>query len=174
MRIPLHATALAVVIVASVTTPAQAHLVTRPYGHTLKAIAASQLENFKHARYVCHHGANHEKVWSCKAVVWLRKELRETEKALHPTPTQPAWLVNAFSCIHKYEGTWDSNTGNGYYGGLQMDSTFQSTYGGEYVKRWGTADNWPIWAQFDAAIKAYKRGRGFYPWPNTARICGLL
>ena len=32
-----------------------------------------------------------------------------------------AWLNDAFLCIHHYEGAWTSNTGNGYYGGLQMD-----------------------------------------------------
>ena len=88
--------------------------------------------------------------------------------------TSPSWLVNAFMCIHRYEGAWNSNTGNGYYGGLQMDIAFQSRYGGTYMTRWGTADNWPMWAQIDTAVRAYRSGRGFSPWPNTARFCGLL
>ena len=41
----------------------------------------------------------------------------------------PAWLAADFSCIHRYEGAWTSNTGNGYYGGLQMDLEFQRLYG---------------------------------------------
>lgn len=90
---------------------------------------------------------------------------------LHPVD---AWLGNAFLCIHKYEGSWTSNTGNGYYGGLQMDYGFMRNYGSEYVRRWGTADNWPVWAQIDAAKRAYHSGRGFSPWPNTARACGLI
>lgn len=89
-------------------------------------------------------------------------------------PAVPAFLQSAFLCIHRYEGAWDANTGNGYYGGLQMDDAFQSTYGGEYVRRWGTADGWPVWAQIAAAARAYRSGRGFSPWPNTARACGLL
>ena len=32
-----------------------------------------------------------------------------------------AGCSDAFLCIHRYEGAWNSNTGNGYYGGLQMD-----------------------------------------------------
>ena len=40
--------------------------------------------------------------------------------------------------------------------------------------KWGTADNWPAWAQLQAAVRAYRAGRGFYPWPNTARACGLI
>lgn len=84
------------------------------------------------------------------------------------------WLYNAFLCIHRYEGSWTSNTGNGYYGGLQMDYGFMRDYGSEYVKKWGTADNWPVWAQIDAARQAYNSGRRFTPWPNTARACGFL
>jgi hypothetical protein len=86
----------------------------------------------------------------------------------------PPSLRGAFMCIHRYEGAWSSNTGNGYYGGLQMDLAFQSLYGGDFLDRWGTADNWPAWAQLEAAVRAYRSGRGFGPWPNTARACGLL
>jgi hypothetical protein len=86
----------------------------------------------------------------------------------------PADLESAFLCIHRYEGAWTSNTGNGYYGGLQMDVRFQARYGREFVHRWGTADNWPAWAQLEAAVRAYRSGVGFYPWPRTARACGLM
>jgi resuscitation-promoting factor RpfA len=86
----------------------------------------------------------------------------------------PAFLERAFRCIHRHEGSWTANTGNGYYGGLQMDRAFQGRYGAEYVRRWGTADRWPAWAQLHAGARAYRSGRGFGPWPNTARACGLL
>jgi hypothetical protein len=86
----------------------------------------------------------------------------------------PAWLQTAFLCIHRYEGAWTSNTGNGYYGGLQMDRGFQSSYGGDYLARYGTADRWPPEAQIAVAARAYQSGRGFRPWPNTARACGLI
>jgi Transglycosylase-like domain len=88
-------------------------------------------------------------------------------------PAVPGWLVSAFLCIHRYEGGWGSNTGNGYYGGLQMDLGFQRSYGGDYLARFGTADNWPPAAQIEVAARAYEAGRGFGPWPNTARACGL-
>jgi hypothetical protein len=84
------------------------------------------------------------------------------------------YLKSAFACIHGYEGVWTANTGNGYYGGLQLDLAFQHRYGAPYLRRWGTADRWPAWAQVEAAVRAYRSGRGFYPWPNTARFCGLL
>jgi Transglycosylase-like domain len=82
-------------------------------------------------------------------------------------------LTAAFLCIHHFEGAWNANTGNGYYGGLQMDARFMHAYGPEYLARWGTADAWPPWAQVEAARRAYASGRGFEPWPNSARACGL-
>jgi hypothetical protein len=95
--------------------------------------------------------------------------LRRTQQ-----PSQiPGWMAHALLCIHRYEGAWTSNTGNGYYGGLQMDYGFMRSYGAEFVERWGTADNWPVWAQLEAAARAHRSGRGFSPWPNTARFCGL-
>jgi hypothetical protein len=89
-------------------------------------------------------------------------------------PPIPPFLSASFLCIHHYEGAWNANSGNGYYGGLQMDLTFQGLYGADFLSRWGTADNWPVWAQLQAAVRAYQSGRGFYPWPNTARACGLI
>jgi hypothetical protein len=86
----------------------------------------------------------------------------------------PRWLTDAFLCIHRYEAGWDANTGNGYYGGLQMDVSFMRHYGPEFLRRFGTADRWPVWAQVTAGVRAYRSGRGFWPWPNTAHLCGLL
>ncbi|HST18698.1 MAG TPA: transglycosylase family protein [Gaiellaceae bacterium] len=86
----------------------------------------------------------------------------------------PGSLEQAFLCIHRYEASWDANTGNGYYGGLQMDLPFQSHYGPEYVAQYGTADRWPVWVQLEVATRAYRDAGGFWPWPNTARVCGLL
>ena len=97
--------------------------------------------------------------------------------ALHTTRLSlvgPRWLTDAFSCIHRYEGSWNENSGNGYYGGLQMDYGFMQRYGTAYLHRWGTADRWPAWAQIAVSVRAYRSGRGFWPCPNTARACGLL
>jgi hypothetical protein len=102
------------------------------------------------------------------AVALHAKELADRHAPL------PAGLNHAFLCIHRYEGAWTANTGNGYYGGLQMDVAFMRRYGSDFVHRWGTADNWPVWAQLRAALRAHRSGRGFSPWPNTARACGLI
>ena len=82
-------------------------------------------------------------------------------------------LERAFQCIHSHEGSWrDPN--KPHWGGLQMDLDFQRTYGREFLNAWGTADNWPPYVQMTVAMRAYLSGRGFHPWPNTARKCGLL
>lgn len=88
--------------------------------------------------------------------------------------TRASALVADFGCIHRYEGSWTAATGNGYYGGLQMDSDFMRAYGREFLAAYGTADKWPPMVQVAVAMRAYLSGRGFWPWPNSARLCGLL
>jgi hypothetical protein len=87
-------------------------------------------------------------------------------------PWSSSWL-SAAMCVHSKEGAWTSNTGNGYYGGFQADMSFQLAYGREFYYRWGTANNWPPVTQLLMAYRGW-RARGWYPWPNTARACGLL
>ena len=87
-----------------------------------------------------------------------------------PTVSQ---LWSAFMCIHRYEGAWNDPNGP-YYGGLQMDMSFQQTYGAEFLRAYGTADHWPPAVQITVAMRAYLSGRGFNPWPTTARDCGLI
>ena len=95
------------------------------------------------------------------------------ERAAQNPPHRRQWL-----CIHRFERHpgqgWATRTGNGYYGGLQMDISFQRTYGGELLRRKGTANRWTPAEQMWVAERAYRSGRGFYPWPNTARSCGLI
>src|SRR5262245_48045783 len=99
---------------------------------------------------------------------WIRQERTARRRAHHPRRLA-AWL-----CIHRHEGSWRANTGNGYYGGLQMDLQFQRTYGAGLLRRKGTANHWTPLEQIWVAERAYRTGRGFYPWPNTARYCGLI
>jgi hypothetical protein len=80
--------------------------------------------------------------------------------------------MSQFLCIHRFEGSW-TDSGSPYYGGLQMDLGFQRTYAPHLLRTKGTADHWTPLEQIWAAEKAAK-SRGFYPWPNTARTCGLL
>src|SRR5262245_10357826 len=99
---------------------------------------------------------------------WRKKAAAVRYKAKHPKRLQ-AWL-----CIHRREGPWNANTGNGYYGGLQMDISFQKAYGRSLLRKKGRAHKWLPLEQIWVAERAYRSGRGFYPWPNTARACGLI
>ncbi len=80
---------------------------------------------------------------------------------------------SAFLCIHRYEGSW-TDPGAPFWGGVQMDYDFMATYGGPFLRAWGTADHWPPYIQVAVAEYARLSGRGYAPWPNTARACGLL
>jgi len=69
-------------------------------------------------------------------------------------PHRSAWM-----CIHRYEGPWNDR-GAPYYGGLQMDLTFQRLYGSYLLRRKGTADRWTPVEQMWVAWRAYRSGHG--------------
>ena len=101
------------------------------------------------------------------AAAWRARALAARRQALSP-PHKRQWL-----CIHRYEAAWHAHTGNGYYGGLQMDLSFQRFYAAGLLRAKGTADRWTPLEQMWVAERAH-RDSGFWPWPNTARLCGLL
>lgn len=106
--------------------------------------------------------------WFRAAVRWHTRLLaRYSAKLPHPAAHLAFW-----TCVHNGEGAWDSQTGNGYYGGLQM------TYG------WaGLVTNAALLSPADQ-IRAAEEGfrRSGYSvawllgqWPNTSPPClGLL
>jgi hypothetical protein len=99
--------------------------------------------------------------------LWTQRASQARQLAQNP-PRLKDWL-----CIHHYEGSWtDPNAP--YYGGLQMDWSFMQAYGPTLLRTKGTADHWTPLEQIWVAERAYESGRGFYPWPNTARWCGLI
>jgi hypothetical protein len=143
---------------------------------TLDGIHAQRNETWKwqdvmsasRARY----GGYAERSWSLayrKSVLamWTQRASQARRLAQNP-PRLKDWL-----CIHHYEGSWtDPNAP--YYGGLQMDWSFMQAYGPNLLRTKGTADHWTPLEQIWVAEHAYESGRGFYPWPNTARWCGLI
>jgi hypothetical protein len=80
----------------------------------------------------------------------------------------------AWVCIHRHEAAWN-DAGDPYWGGLQMDRGFMLAYGRDMIARHrgGLADTWTPAEQIVVAERAYS-SRGFAPWPNTARSCGVL
>jgi hypothetical protein len=99
--------------------------------------------------------------------LWRGRAVRARRRALNP-PYRSAWL-----CIHRYEASW-RDPGAPYYGGLQMDVSFQRRYAPRLYRVKGTADHWTPLEQIWTAERARRSGRGFTPWPNAARLCGVL
>jgi hypothetical protein len=97
---------------------------------------------------------------------WSRRARRLLRAAKNP-PHKAQWL-----CIHRFEGSW-RDSGDPYWGGLQMDRGFMRSYAPALLLRRGWANSWSALEQMWVAERAH-RTRGFYPWPNTARYCGLL
>lgn len=88
-------------------------------------------------------------------------------------PHYSSWL-----CIHNNEGSW-TDSGDPYWGGLQMDRGFMATYSAMFARHFhyrlhGFANSWTPIQQMWVAEMAFSSGRGFYPWPNTARLCHLI
>lgn len=87
---------------------------------------------------------------------------------LLPLPHLVEW-----TCIHEHEGAWNDR-GDPYWGGLQMDRGFQKAWGKDMIVKYKgkLADGWTPRDQIIVAERA-RRVRGWSPWPNTSRACGL-
>jgi hypothetical protein len=99
--------------------------------------------------------------------------MARAQARMRPVLYIPTWAVNGFSCIHRYEGSW-RDTGDPYWGGLQMDRDFMAAYAPAWLLRRGFAHTWSPREQMWVGYQALRAGRGWHPWPNTARMCGLL
>ena len=113
---------------------------------------------------------------------WTHKDHRTRVLASVPLAQRiPRW--DEWQCIARYESTqiWsmsptsEPSSGGAYWGGLQMDVGFQNTYGADMIARHhgGLANTWTEAEQIVVANRAWQT-RGWYPWPNTARACGLI
>lgn len=190
------ALSIAAGLIGSVTTStAQAHWLAKPSHMTVKKRVSYYKKEMRHAKSTIHFWTSPRQSWRFDGLhpagalvgaedlathrrlyrrakhryqVALRELRLAIRSALLP-PHYAAWL-----CIHRYEGAWNAATGNGYYGGLQMDQSFMHSYAPESARAKGSANNWTPLEQMWAAEKAYQSGRGYNPWPNTARYCGLI
>ena len=73
-------------------------------------------------------------------------------------------------CIHRHEGAWNANTGNGYFGGMQfLASTYRSVGG----RADGRADLDTPREQLYRAWLVWRRDGGSWREWGTARACGL-
>jgi hypothetical protein len=100
---------------------------------------------------------------------WIDRLWLERQRAAHRLASRRSALNHRslWLCIHSGEGAWNANTGNGYYGGLQMTSG----WGG--VAR---PDLLSPSAQMQLAERQY-RASGYShawlegQWPNTSPPC---
>lgn len=98
------------------------------------------------------------------------ERVKRIEALLHPKPVYSfgeVALSQPWKCIHDHEGSWTANTGNGYYGGFQMDISFQKEFGLWAYRKWGTANNWPPSVQYQVAT-----GAPLSRWPTYYKYCG--
>jgi hypothetical protein len=161
-------------------TAAPKRLVAREASKRVDAATLRKIRRFRHetwrwqrlmgrpltpARHPSRHFTRAYGHWA--KALWRARAHRARKQARRP-PHRPAWV-----CIQRYEASWNDRHAP-YYGGLQMDLGFQRTYGADLLRRKGTADNWTPLEQMWVAERAHRRGRGFYPWPNAARLCNLL
>lgn len=113
---------------------------------------------------------------SCRFLRWTHK--RWEKKFQKSLVSYALWFKRTYAkwdCIHQHEAGWFGDDNPTYDGGLQMDRGFQNTYGSEFVRAWGNASKWPVWAQLRAAERAYwgygkYKARYFGPWP-TRQFC---
>lgn len=103
--------------------------------------------------------------------LWKQRAARARRNASSP-PRLRKWLCIFRHERHPEEG-WRTQTGNGYYGGLQMDIAFQRRYGRWLLRRKGTANRWTPIEQIWIAERG-RRAQGWHAWPSTARRCGLI
>jgi hypothetical protein len=96
---------------------------------------------------------------------------RHAQRSVLANASHPPY-ESQLMCIHGGEGSW-TDTGAPFWGGLQMDYGFMATYGAYLLHTKGTADHWTPLEQMWIAAKAVP-SRGFHPWPNTGRACGLI
>ena len=90
--------------------------------------------------------------------LWRARARAAAQQAAHPPHRAPGAASTATSAVPR---GWRTRTGNGYYGGLQMDIGFQRAYGPELLRRKGTADRWTAVEQMWVAERAHRGGRGF-------------
>jgi hypothetical protein len=84
---------------------------------------------------------------------------------------QGGGFTGVWACIARYEsgGNASTNTGNGYYGGLQFTLGTWAANGGS-----GNPANASAAEQQRVAENVVRNAGGSYgAWPNTSRMCGV-
>ncbi|UQA94297.1 LysM peptidoglycan-binding domain-containing protein [Streptomyces halobius] len=116
---------------------------------------------------LCHAKRSVEAMLSMVVVLLSGVGLADQSAAATTTTPPPAGTNWAKIAACESSGRWHINTGNGYYGGLQISPATWRAYGGRrYARRPDLATR----AQQIAVGERIVQARGLAPWPN----CGYL
>ena len=138
---------------------------------TLNGIHAKRDETWRwqdvmsasHVRYGGYAERSHNLRYTKSVLaLWKNRAWQVRRQAQNP-PRLTDWM-----CIHRYEGSWaDPNAPvlRRAADGPELHARLRR----RLLHRKGTADHWTSLEQIWVAERAYRSGRGFYPWPNTAR-----
>lgn len=171
LKLPLMVALVGTVIALTVTVVSPASSSDSP---TVKVIRVEATHRGKTAQqwYTIAHHRQVDRDWLQKRLGVRVRELLAMQRRFHMEPTRPPHY-NEWLCIHGGEGAWTSNTGNGYYGGLQFaQSTWDRNGGQKYAGRADLAS--PLEQMWTAENAWRESGGSFSQWPETARACGLL
>lgn len=153
------------------TPVAHARYMPPPKHASVQRQVAFWTKAMHHYRYVCIEGKGRVKRSHCRALRWSRHRLSKARTALYVQSLPPHW--REWLCIHRGEGAWNANTGNGYTGGLQFAPSTWSRNGGlRFAPAAYLAS--PLQQMIVAEAAWRESGGSFSQWPTTARNCGLL
>lgn len=141
-------------------TPTTAHADYAPQVHRLVHHVHKLQLRLRHDR-TPYHGHTRFRTW-------LRWRDHDRFNSRLWSPWTAAWLRQAL-CVHAHEGAWNDPDAP-YWGGMQFGYGEWLRFGGEFAP---TADLALPHQQLLAAYR-YWQLSGWYPWPNTARACGLI
>ena len=92
----------------------------------------------------------------------------------HPSA---AWLAQA-QCIHRHEGAWNANTGNGYFGGMQIAPTTWLAMNGPHVAAFAHPGDTSFPFAVQPRVQLHVAwllwvhdGRTWRSWGATGRAC---
>jgi hypothetical protein len=112
---------------------------------------------------------------------WTRAHVRDARRA--ETARAECWRSHLWAessagrCVAVGESGGNlrarSQPAGTYAGKWQMNRAFEVAYAPGFAQQLGRADRWPEWLQDLAAWRGWQ-ARGWWPWPTTARRCGLL
>jgi len=190
----------AAALVMALAAPAQAHMLHKPKHATTAKLHRYHLHSYHHAvstlRWYAKHPARTTRSplpstrsysrASIKGHRWLKRvmkrkldawNLRHPVPFVTPLPHKRLWL-----CIHSGyrdgrkvsvgEASWiDPNAP--YYGGMQMDLSFQRAHAPAWLRAKGTADHWtPFQQMWVSEIAVFWHGASITgSWPTTGPPC---